>query len=173
MATTIELNAKRREGTGKGVARKLRAARRVPGILYGKGIEPVLIDLDEREFTKSVGGHAVSNLFVDLRVDGESALVKTLIREVQTNPLSGSVEHVDLNRISLTEEIEVEVPIELVGLATGVISARLVGADHGMPAHTPVVETPLVSKWNSRSDTLGFHAGSLATLAAVAAGRGA
>jgi large subunit ribosomal protein L25 len=120
MATTIELNAKRREGTGKGVARKLRAARRVPGILYGKGMEPVLIDLDEREFTKSVGGHAVSNLFVDLRVDGESALVKTLVREVQTNPLSGSVEHVDLNRISLTEEIEVEVPIELVGLATGV-----------------------------------------------------
>src|SRR6185503_5983924 len=65
-------------------------------------------------------GHAVSNLIVDLRVDGESGLVKTLIREVQTNPLSGSVEHVDLNRISLTEEIEVEVPIELVGIPTGV-----------------------------------------------------
>jgi len=120
MATTIELNAKKREGTGKGVARKLRQVRRVPAILYGKGVEPVLIDLDEREFTKSVGGHAVSNLIVDLRVDGDGALVKTLIREVQTNPLSGSVEHVDLNRISLTEEIEVEVPIELVGLATGV-----------------------------------------------------
>ena len=120
MATTIELNAKRREGTGKGVARKLRQARRLPAILYGKGVEPMLIDLDEREFTKSVGGHAVSNLIVDLRVDGEGALVKTLVREVQTNPLSGSVEHVDLNRISLTEEIEVEVPIELVGLATGV-----------------------------------------------------
>jgi len=120
MATTIELNAKRREGTGKGVARKLRQARRVPGILYGKGVDPVLIDLDEREFTKSVGGHAVSNLIVDLRVDGESGLVKTLVREVQTNPLSGSVEHVDLNRISLTEEIEVEVPIELVGIPTGV-----------------------------------------------------
>jgi large subunit ribosomal protein L25 len=120
MATTIELNAKRREGTGKGVARKLRQARRLPAVLYGKGVEPMLIDLDEREFTKSVGGHAVSNLIVDLRVDGEGALVKTLVREVQTNPLSGSVEHVDLNRISLTEEIEVEVPIELVGLATGV-----------------------------------------------------
>jgi large subunit ribosomal protein L25 len=120
MATTIELNAKRREGTGKGVARKLRQTRRVPGILYGKGVDPVLIDLDEREFTHSVGGHAVSNLIVDLRMDGETGPVKTLVREVQTNPLSGSVEHVDLNRISLTEEIEVEIPIELVGLATGV-----------------------------------------------------
>ena len=120
MATTIELNAKIRNGTVKGVARKLRQARRLPGILYGRGAEPVLIDLDEREFTKSVGGHAVSNLIIDLRVDGETGLVKTLVREVQTNPLSGSVVHVDLNRISLTEQIEVEVPIELVGLATGV-----------------------------------------------------
>ena len=120
MATTIELNAKLRSGTGKGVARKLRQARRLPGILYGRGAEPVLIDLDEREFTKSVGGLAVSNLIIDLRVDGESGLVKTLVREVQTNPLSGMVVHVDLNRISLTEEIEVDVPIELIGLATGV-----------------------------------------------------
>jgi large subunit ribosomal protein L25 len=120
MATTIELNAKRREGTGKGVARKLRQARRVPGVLYGKGQDPILIDLDEREFTRSVGGHAVSNLIVDLRVADESALIKTLVREVQTNPVSGSVVHVDLNRISLTEEIEVEVPIELVGVPIGV-----------------------------------------------------
>jgi large subunit ribosomal protein L25 len=119
MATTIELNGRVREGRGKGAARKLRLARRIPGVLYGKGVSPVPIDLDEREFTRVVAGHSVSNLILDLKMD-EGGTVKTLVREVQTNPLSGSVEHVDLNRISLTEEILVEVPIEIVGVAVGV-----------------------------------------------------
>jgi large subunit ribosomal protein L25 len=101
------------------VARKLRQVRRIPGVLYGKGVPPVLIDLDEREFTRAAAGHSVSNLILDLKMD-VGGTVKTLVREVQTNPVSGSVEHVDLNRISLTEEILVEVPIEITGLAIGV-----------------------------------------------------
>ncbi len=120
MAITVQLNGNVRLGTGKGVARKLRAAKRIPGVLYSKGTEPVLLDLDEREFMRAVSGHTVSNLVVDLNVGGSAELVKTLIREVQVDPLSGFVVHVDLNRISTTERLEVEVPVELEGIAIGV-----------------------------------------------------
>ncbi len=119
MATTVQLNGSVRSGKGKGVARKLRAAKRIPAVVYGKGTDPVMIDIDAREFLRAVSGHSVSNLVVDLAV-GASDLVKTLIREVQTDPLTGEVYHVDLNRISLTERIEVEVPVVLAGIPVGV-----------------------------------------------------
>jgi large subunit ribosomal protein L25 len=92
--------------------------RRIPGVLYGRNREPVLLDLDEKGFGKLVGEHSASNLIVDLAVGGD--VVKTLIREVQVDPVSGAAIHVDFNEISLTDRIEVEIPIELVGVPTGV-----------------------------------------------------
>lgn len=120
MATTVQLNGKVRTERGKGAARKLRAARSIPGVLYGKGDETVLLTLDEREFLRAVTGHTVSNLVVDLTVGGDTGAVKTLIREVQMDPLTGEVVHVDLNKISMTERIEVEIPVELTGIPVGV-----------------------------------------------------
>jgi large subunit ribosomal protein L25 len=98
----------------------MRMERRIPGVLYGKNREPVLLDLDERAFGKLVSEHSASNLIVDLTVSGEAGALKTLIREVQVDPVTGAVLHVDFNQISLTDRIEVEVPIELVGVPTGV-----------------------------------------------------
>jgi large subunit ribosomal protein L25 len=119
MATTVQLKGTVRSGKGKGAARKLRQKARIPGVLYGKGRDPVMLELDSREFIRAVANHAPSNIIVDLSV-GAEAVVKTLIREVQLDPVSGSVVHVDLNQISLTDRIEVEVPIELQGVPTGV-----------------------------------------------------
>jgi large subunit ribosomal protein L25 len=98
----------------------MRNRRRIPGVLYGRNREPLLLDFDEKEFGKLVSEHSASNLIVDLRVDSGADAVKTLIREVQVDPVSGSVLHVDFNQISLTDRIEVEVPIELTGLPSGV-----------------------------------------------------
>jgi len=120
MATTVQLSGNVRSVKGKGAARKLRAAKRIPGVLYGRDADPVMLDLDEREFMRAVTGHSVSNLVVDLNVTGDAGPVKTLIREVQIDPLSGEVVHVDLNRISTTERLEVEVPVELEGTPVGV-----------------------------------------------------
>jgi len=119
MATTVQLNGTVRTGKGKGAARKLRQTARIPGVLYGKGRDPVMLELDSREFMRAVANHAPSNIIVDLLVGAEGT-VKTLIREIQLDPVSGSVVHVDLNQISLTDRIEVEVPIELQGIPTGV-----------------------------------------------------
>jgi large subunit ribosomal protein L25 len=120
MATTVQLNATPREKTGKGAARKYRRDQRIPGILYGQGHDPVSLTLDEREFRRALSGRSVSAVVVDLVIEGVNAAKKTLIREVQLDPVSGNVLHVDLNEISLTEQLEVEVPIELTGTPKGV-----------------------------------------------------
>ncbi len=120
MSTTVQLNAKVRTGTGKGAARKIRQNGGVPGILYGERKDPVLVEFDGREFLRLVKGHTISNLIIDFMVSGESEAVKTLIREVQVDPLTQEVVHVDLNRISMTERIEVEVPVNVTGMPVGV-----------------------------------------------------
>jgi len=120
MANTVHLNGTVRTDKGKGAARKIRAQARIPGVLYGKGQDPVPLDLDAREFLKAVANHSPSNLIIDLAVGGTSGAVKTLIRELQHHPVTGAVTHVDLNQISLTELIEVEVPLELEGVPVGV-----------------------------------------------------
>jgi large subunit ribosomal protein L25 len=120
MATTIQLNGEMRDVSGKGAARKIRGTGRIPGIVYGRGGDPLPVTLDAREFVRAVAGHAVSNLIVDLRIGSAQEPVKTLVREVQLNPVSGAILHVDLNRISLSEAIEVEVPVEVTGVAVGV-----------------------------------------------------
>lgn len=120
MATTVQLKGTVRSEKGKGAARRLRRTEAIPGVLYGKGKDPVMLALDQRQFLTAVAGHSVSNLIVDLNVGGDKETVKTLIREVQLDPVSGSVLHVDLNEISLTDQIEVDVPIILEGIPSGV-----------------------------------------------------
>lgn len=119
MATTVQLKADKRTDKGKGVARKLRAVARIPGVLYGKDIEPIRLILDDREFRRALSGHSASTLIIDLLVADEVA-VKTLIREIQVDPVSGQVLHVDLNQVNVREAVDVEVPIELVGIPKGV-----------------------------------------------------
>lgn len=121
MATTITINGKVRETAGKGVARKLRAQKRVPAVVYGKTMDPISLELETREFLRALGGHSSSNVIVELKLDGgPGGAMKTLIRDIQLDPMDGSVLHVDLNQISLTEMIEIEVPLEIIGVPTGV-----------------------------------------------------
>ena len=119
MASTIQIKADRRTDKGKGVARKLRLTERVPGVLYGKGIDPMPLILNDREFRRALSGHSASTLILDLIVESD-APVKTLIREIQVDPVTGGLLHVDLNQINLAELVDIEVPIELVGIAVGV-----------------------------------------------------
>ena len=113
----IPLPGTRRGEVGKGAARKARAAGRIPGVLYGHGQEPVALSVSAREFELAVrkrGGNPIIGLALD---GGEHT---ALIRGVQYDPLTHDIIHLDFLRISLTEAIEIEVPIKLVGLPVGV-----------------------------------------------------
>ena len=113
-----KLKAERRDGSGKGVARKIRSAGRVPAVVYGHGIDPVHVSVDARELFHLLHTDAGMNVLVDLRVDGQNFLA--MPREVQRDHLRGGFLHVDFLRIARDEKVTVEVPVHIVGESHGV-----------------------------------------------------
>jgi len=113
-----KLQAAKRDETGKGVARKLRASGRVPGVLYGQGVEPVALSVDAREMFHILHGAAGANALVDLVVDGTEHLA--LAREIQRDYIHNSLIHIDFLAVSRTEKITANVPVVETGEAAGV-----------------------------------------------------
>lgn len=117
----VSLTSARRSNTGKGAARRLRAAGQVPGVFYGRGEAAIPLTLGTKELEGILTGADGGNVIVDLKVEGaEEADRKAIIREIQRDPVAGDILHVDLQHISLTEMITVEVPVVLVGVPVGV-----------------------------------------------------
>lgn len=114
----MQLAAEVRVGSGKGGARKLRATGKVPGVLYGLDKEPQPVDVSGPELKKLLRGSG-ENVLLDLAVKGKKS-EKVLLRAVQRHPVTEDVLHVDFMRIDLSKEIEVTVPVRLVGTAEGV-----------------------------------------------------
>jgi large subunit ribosomal protein L25 len=114
----LKLTAEHREATGKGAAHRIRAAGRVPGVIYGQGADPVAISVDARELFHLLHTEAGGNVLVDIRVDGDHMLA--MPREIQRDHLKGSVKHVDFLRIARDEKIAVDVPVHLTGESHGV-----------------------------------------------------
>jgi large subunit ribosomal protein L25 len=116
----VKLAAKKRAATGKGPARQARMAGRVPATLYGHGIDPVSIDVDRRELITAFHTDAGMNVLLDIEINGGSTLA--LARELQRDPVKGTLLHADFVMVDRSQEIEVEVPLHLVGESTGVKS---------------------------------------------------
>jgi large subunit ribosomal protein L25 len=117
VAVTVE----RRVQSGKGPARRVRAAGRIPGVFYGPNQkEAILLELDEKEFAKKIGileGAALIQ-FDSLAEDLKSRVV--LLREVQAHPVSGAVLHADFYEVDLKKKLEVTVALHFNGKAAGV-----------------------------------------------------
>ncbi len=113
-----KLTAERRSDAGKGVARKLRAAGKVPAVLYGQGLDTTPLTVDSRELGHLLHGSAGSNVLVDLIVDGEEHLA--IPREIQRDHIHSKWVHVDFLAVSRTETITVNVPVHETGDAAGV-----------------------------------------------------
>jgi large subunit ribosomal protein L25 len=115
-----ELNVELREKTGKGISRQLRSAGRIPGIVYGKGLEATAISIDQRELLKTVDIEGGENNLITLKgaagVDGAVVIVADLLRD----PLKGTPRHIDLHKVNMDEKVRVEVHIRLKGTAKGV-----------------------------------------------------
>jgi large subunit ribosomal protein L25 len=121
-----KLTAERRDDHGKGVARKLRAAGRIPAVLYGHDQETQSLSVDGHDMFKVLHTSAGANVLVDLKVDEDEHLV--LPREIQRNHIKGTIVHVDFLVVSRTETIQVNVEIVDVGEAPGVKQGGVV--DH-------------------------------------------
>lgn len=113
----VKLKAIVREDTGKGAARRSRAGGKVPGVIYGHGMNPLAIEVDRREFLTALNTDAGLNVLLDLDIGSDSTLALT--KELQRDPVRGTVLHADFIKIDRKQEVEVEVPLHLVGDAEG------------------------------------------------------
>jgi large subunit ribosomal protein L25 len=117
MATEV-LIAHPRTETGKGAARKLRAAKQVPGIVYGHKREPQSLALDARDLQKMLDRVSADTTVFELRIDGGSS--RTLIRDIQRHPFRREILHIDFQELVAGELVTVDIPIVLVGTPVGV-----------------------------------------------------
>ena len=109
----VKLHVTKRDATGKGVARRARAAGKVPGVVYGRGMDPVAIEVDRRQFVQALQTDAGMNVLLGLDLDGET--ITTLPRQLQRDPVRGTLLHADFLKIDMSVEVEAEVPVHLVG----------------------------------------------------------
>lgn len=117
---SMKLTSTYRDSSGKGNARKLRAAGRVPAVLYGHGEEPVKISLSEQDFRRVIRTRGETAI-IDLTVEGKASKpYDAIIKEIQLHPATGKILHIDFQQIRLGEKIKIEVPVELAGDPTGV-----------------------------------------------------
>lgn len=114
----VKLQVEKRDATGKGVARRARVAGKVPGVVYGRGMDPVPITVDRREFVTALHTDAGMNVLLSLQLDGDS--IPALARDLQRDPVKGTLLHADFVKVDLTVEVEVNVPVHIVGEAPGV-----------------------------------------------------
>lgn len=116
MATTT-LTAELRSATGKGAARKLRAAGRVPAVVYGHHRQPQSLTLDSRDLGRILDRVSASSVF-ELAMGGTT--VRALIREIQRHPVRRTLVHVDFQELVAGEQVTVRVPLVFIGTAAGV-----------------------------------------------------
>lgn len=110
MSEDTKVQAELRESFGKGFARRLRAAGKIPAVIYGHGTEPVHVALP---------GHQVSliirraNALLELDIEGKGQLA--LVKDVQRDPVHQIIEHIDLLVVKKGEKVAIDVPIIVTG----------------------------------------------------------
>ncbi len=124
MATDATLRAAIREGRGKGPARRMRAAGRVPAVVYGRGEEDRALSVDAHDLERLFARISVENTLIQLEIDGQPG-TRVLVREVQVHPFRPEVLHVDFYQVHAGERLNLAVPVRLVGTAEGVTAGGI------------------------------------------------
>ncbi|PYY35524.1 MULTISPECIES: 50S ribosomal protein L25/general stress protein Ctc [unclassified Curtobacterium] len=159
MADYTKLAAEVRTKFGKGAARKLRAADKIPAVVYGHGTEPQHISLPGHETMLLV---RTANAVVDLDIEGAAQLA--LVKDVQRDPVRQIIEHIDLVVLRRGEKVTVDVPVVIEGesfsgtihvqdlntvsllvLATDIpehVTVNVEGLEDGVQIHAAQLELP-------------------------------
>jgi large subunit ribosomal protein L25 len=116
--SSAQLSADLRSQAGKGVARTLRRDGRIPGVIYGHARDPQPLSISAKEFERLLERVNAENTVIELTLDGTSA--RTLIREIQRDPIRRHVLHVDFQELVAGEKVIVRIPLVLQGTPEGV-----------------------------------------------------
>ena len=135
---TVKLSIQEREQTGNGPARRLRAAGRIPAVVYSKGVEAKSISVEVGELKAAIVGHG-HNVILELDLGEAAKAAKgkkkavpqyAVVKEIQNHPTKRYWLHVDLHEVDLAVEIEAAVAIELVGTPAGAEDGGVVDWEH-------------------------------------------
>ncbi|MES1176066.1 MAG: 50S ribosomal protein L25 [Myxococcales bacterium] len=117
----IKVSASRRDGNGKGAARRLRGEGRIPAVAYGKSLPTQQIAVPPEAIKAVLASAWGRNTVVNLDVEGKQALT-VLLSDFQYHPMSRALLHADFVQIHMDQPVNVEVPLELTGKAAGVVA---------------------------------------------------
>jgi large subunit ribosomal protein L25 len=113
MTTNFELSAEKRDAKGTGASRRLRRAGKVPGIIYGAGKEPEMVNFDHNKVFHLLENEAFHTSIINVKTDSGSQ--KAVLRDVQHHPFKQLIMHMDLMRISASEKLHMLVPLHIKG----------------------------------------------------------
>ncbi len=117
----IDLKVTTRTATGNGPARVLRRGGSIPAVLYGPGRETVPLSVSVADFERALKNQLINQLLINLVIDeGRQDSRTVMIKELQTEPVSRDLIHVDFYEISMDRKIRVSVPVATVGKCPGV-----------------------------------------------------
>lgn len=167
------IKAESRTEFGKGAARRIRRADKVPAVIYGHGSDPIHVTLPGHD-TMMALKHGGANAVLNIEIDGKVQLALT--KQVQADPIKGFLEHVDFVAVKKGEKVTVEVPVHVVGDAisgsvvmteTATVSVEaeathipeyievsVDGADIGTQIHASDLELPKGSSLLTDAETL-------------------
>jgi large subunit ribosomal protein L25 len=111
----IKLEVASRESTGSRESRRLRGRGLIPGILYGRGIDPQPIIVPERDLRRALTGGSGMHTILDVVVEGQDTTHPSILKDYQQDPLRGKLVHIDLQEVRLDQVITAAVTIILVG----------------------------------------------------------
>ena len=116
----MTIQVERRERTGKGGSRESRRKGMIPGVVYGGGKDSVPIQLDRKTFVELMKKSDSENPIFLLKLSDSGQERHAILRDLQRDPVSRMVIHLDFQRIEMNQKVHVTVPVELVGTAVGV-----------------------------------------------------
>jgi len=125
-----QMNIELRTKTGTGVSRRLRMADMVPGVVYGKGLDPVTVSIKGRDLQEAISGAGGQNNLITLIGGGSLDQNIAIVADIQRDPIKRTFKHVDLHRINPNEKLRVTVPVVLKGTAIGVKEGGLLDLAH-------------------------------------------
>jgi large subunit ribosomal protein L25 len=112
--------AKPREGKfNKNAARRVRAAGKIPAVLYGSGQEPVAVEVEPKQISRILFSETGHNTIFDIEVAGHPS-AKAMIVDWQREPIKDQLIHIDLKRIALDKTLRLKVRVKLMGVPVGV-----------------------------------------------------
>ena len=120
MSQEVTIEVERREGSGKGASGRLRKADLIPAVVYGGEKEPISIQVPRKLLLGIFKNGGSENRIFLLKLAGTTQSRHAMIRDLQVNPVTHQVEHVDFMRIDMSRRIRVKVHVEIEGVPYGV-----------------------------------------------------